>query len=51
MPPKKQKSIEFEEGSGNVFADLELPNADEHYAHAQIGFHVYKIASSAESVG
>ena len=43
MPSKKPKSIEFEEGFGNVFADLELPNADEHYARAQIGLNVYKI--------
>ena len=43
MPSKKQKSIEFEESSGNVFADLGLPDADERYARAQIGFHVYKV--------
>lgn len=34
------KPIEFEEGSGNVFADLNLPNADELLIRAQIGFHV-----------
>jgi len=34
---------EFEEGSGNVFADLGLADADELYARSQIGFHVYTI--------
>ena len=43
MPTKKHRSIDFEESSGNVFADLALPNADELYARAQIGFHVYQI--------
>jgi predicted XRE-type DNA-binding protein len=33
----------FEEGSGNVFADLGLKDADELYARAKIGIHVYKI--------
>src|SRR5437667_9041722 len=37
------KKSEAEEGSGNVFADLELTDADELYARAQIGFGVYKI--------
>ena len=34
---------EFEEGSGNVFADLGLADADELFARAKIGFHVYEI--------
>jgi predicted XRE-type DNA-binding protein len=33
----------FEEGSGNVFADLGLADADGLFARAKIGFHVYKI--------
>ena len=32
--------IEFEEGSGNVFADLGMDNAEELLVRAQIGFHV-----------
>ncbi|MEL6579788.1 MAG: helix-turn-helix transcriptional regulator [Cyanobacteria bacterium J06621_12] len=32
--------IEFEEGSGNVFADLGIKDADELLVRAQIGFHV-----------
>ena len=43
MKKNRRKKIEFEEGSGNVFADLELTDADELYARAQIGFGVYKI--------
>ena len=39
----RKKKIEFEEGSGNVFADLGLKDADELFARAQIGFCVYKI--------
>jgi predicted XRE-type DNA-binding protein len=33
----------FQEGSGNVFADLELEESDELFARAKIGFHVYQI--------
>jgi predicted XRE-type DNA-binding protein len=43
MSKKDPTKIEFEEGSGNVFADLGLEDANEHFARAQIGFHVYKI--------
>jgi predicted XRE-type DNA-binding protein len=36
----------FEEGSGNVFADLGLDDADELFARAQLGFHVHKLLKS-----
>ena len=39
----RKKKIKFEEGSGNVFADLGLKDSDELYARAQIGFCVQKI--------
>jgi predicted XRE-type DNA-binding protein len=39
----KKKKIKFEEGSGNVFADLGLKDSDELFTRAQIGFCVYKI--------
>jgi predicted XRE-type DNA-binding protein len=39
----RRKAIEFEEGSGNVFADLGLNEADQLLARSQIGFHVFKI--------
>jgi len=39
----ERNKIEFEEDSGNVFADLGLTDADELYARAQIGFGVYKV--------
>ena len=43
MGKNDQASIEFEEGSGNVFADLGLKDADELFTRSQLGFHVYKI--------
>jgi predicted XRE-type DNA-binding protein len=39
----RKKKIKFEEGSGNVFADLGLKESDELFVRAQIGFCVYKI--------
>ena len=43
MSTKKQKLIKFEEGSGNVFADLGLKDADQLLVRSQIGYHVFKI--------
>ena len=43
MSTKKRKPIKFEEGSGNVFADLGLKDADQLLVRSQIGFHVFKI--------
>ena len=43
MSTKKRKRIEFEEGSGNIFADLALEDAGELYTRAQIGVHIFKI--------
>ena len=43
MSKKNQRHIEYEEGSGNVFADLGLEDADELFIRAQMGFHVYTI--------
>ena len=43
MKKNEQEKIEFEEGSGNVFADLGLEDAGELHARSKIGFHVYKI--------
>ena len=34
------KHVEFEESSGNVFADLGMEHAEELLVRAQIGFHV-----------
>jgi hypothetical protein len=39
MNIRTRKSIEFEESSGNIFADLGLKDSDELYARAQIGVH------------
>jgi predicted XRE-type DNA-binding protein len=43
MSSKKRKAIEFEEGSGNIFADLGLEDSGELYTRAQIGIHVFRI--------
>jgi len=43
MRNKDQAKTAFEEGSGNVFADLGLEESDELFARAKIGFHVYQI--------
>ena len=43
MSNNDQAKIEFEESSGNVFADLGFEDADELFARAQLGFHVTKI--------
>jgi predicted XRE-type DNA-binding protein len=43
MKKTEHTEIEFEEGSGNVFADLGQDDAEGRLARAKIGFHVYKI--------
>lgn len=43
MSTKKRKPIKFEQGSGNIFADLGLKDSDQLLARAQIGYHVFKI--------
>ncbi len=43
MSTRKRKPIKFAAGSGNVFADLGLKDADQLLARAQMGFHVFKI--------
>jgi predicted XRE-type DNA-binding protein len=39
----KNREIEFEKSSGNIFADLGLEDAEELFTRAQIGFCVFKI--------
>jgi predicted XRE-type DNA-binding protein len=41
-----QARTNIEEGSGNVFADLGLEDADELFARAQLGFHVYQLLTA-----
>src|SRR5215213_3261507 len=43
MSNKKRTDIEYEEGSGNVYADLELEDSEDLFMRAQIGFYVFKI--------
>lgn len=40
---KKQKKIDFEVGSGNIFADLGLDDADELYTRAALGVQVMRL--------
>lgn len=43
MKSNNHSEPEIEEGSGNVFADLGMDDAEGRLARAKIGFHVYKI--------
>ena len=45
MRNDERTEAEFEESSGNVFADLGLDDADERFARAKIGFHVYRLVN------
>ena len=37
------KKIQFEKGSDNVFKDLDLPDAEELFLKAKLGFEVFQI--------
>lgn len=43
MKMNKIQDLEYQKGSGNVFADLELDDADELFTRSQIGFYLYEI--------
>jgi predicted XRE-type DNA-binding protein len=43
MKNDEQTAPEFEEGSGNVFADLGLEDAEALFARAKLGLHVFKL--------
>ncbi len=42
------EGIEHERGSGNVFADLGLTDADERLARSKLGFHDYKLLADRQ---
>ena len=42
------KKVKFEESSGNVFADLDLPDAGELHLKAQLGYEVFRIIEARE---
>ena len=42
------KKIKFEKSSGNVFADLDLPDAEELLLKAKLGFAVFQIIEERE---
>ena len=48
MSKAERAGIEHEEGSGNVFADLGLEDADELFTRSRLGFHVYKILTDRQ---
>jgi predicted XRE-type DNA-binding protein len=39
------RKIEIEKGSGNIFADLGLPDADTHFLKAQIVSEIYRLCN------
>lgn len=39
----EDNGMAFDEGSGNVFADLGLDDADERFTRAKLGYHVYQL--------
>jgi predicted XRE-type DNA-binding protein len=39
----QKNDIVFEKGSGNVFADLNLEDADELFTRSKLGYYVFKI--------
>lgn len=41
--PKKSRRIEFEESSGNVFADLGLPNAEQELLKANLTLQIFRV--------
>jgi predicted XRE-type DNA-binding protein len=43
MKKTKHSEPAFEEGSGNVFADLGFDDADERFTRAKLGYHVYQL--------
>lgn len=45
---KNNTHIEFEESSGNIFADLGFENAEELYARGLIGCHVVKLLKAKD---
>jgi predicted XRE-type DNA-binding protein len=40
------QTAEFEDGSGNVFADLGFDDAGERFTRAKLGFHVYQLLTA-----
>ena len=42
------KKLQFEKSSGNVFKDLDLPDAEELFLKAKLGFEVFQIIEKRE---
>jgi hypothetical protein len=43
------RKVKVEEGSGNIFADLGLPDADTHFLKAQIVSEIYRLRTNVIS--
>jgi predicted XRE-type DNA-binding protein len=43
---RRKKQVEAEESSGNVFADLGLPNPEQELLKARLTFQIYKIINA-----
>lgn len=48
MSKSKKIVIEIEEGSGNVFADLGLEDAEELFTRSRLGYHVFALLRDRE---
>ena len=46
---KKNDQITVQEGSGNVFADLDLPNSEQDQIKAELTLQIYRIIRNATS--
>ena len=44
------RKVKVEVGSGNIFADLGLPDADTHFLKAQIVSEIYRIAKERKLI-
>ena len=40
---KKRRKIEYEESSGNIFADLDIPNPEEALAKSEVAYQIRKV--------
>ncbi len=45
---KKKGTIQFEEGSGNVFADLDLPHAEQELLKARLTLQIYRLIKARD---
>ena len=44
--PRKKTSIDYEKSSGNVFADLDVPHAEQELLKARLALQIYRIVKA-----